>query len=146
MVQKRLGFKPYYKWIIFNTLYFSKSNFSLSESFKPYYKWIIFNTPCIEAKRYKWEARVLNLIINGLSSILTVVGTTVSSLWTFVLNLIINGLSSILYYLRVYSIYINYVLNLIINGLSSILYYDNSQFGKFMGFKPYYKWIIFNTR
>ena len=36
-------FKPYYKWITFNTEicnYFS----SIPGSFKPYYKWITFNT------------------------------------------------------------------------------------------------------
>ena len=39
----KLGFKPYYKWITFNT------NISInpplgSLGFKPYYKWITFNT------------------------------------------------------------------------------------------------------
>ena len=39
-----LGFKPYYKWITFNTFIFFfiiRENIS---SFKPYYKWITFNT------------------------------------------------------------------------------------------------------
>ena len=38
-----LGFKPYYKWITFNTiaiLIFVDVMFR----FKPYYKWITFNT------------------------------------------------------------------------------------------------------
>ena len=36
------GFKPYYKWIIFNInkVIYTRKN---SISFKPYYKWIIFN-------------------------------------------------------------------------------------------------------
>ena len=40
---KEQGFKPYYKWITFNTeypLYFSNALIR----FKPYYKWITFNT------------------------------------------------------------------------------------------------------
>ena len=40
------GFKPYYKWITFNTIprkYLVP--FQNEECFKPYYKWITFNTP-----------------------------------------------------------------------------------------------------
>ena len=38
----KTGFKPYYKWIIFNiSLYFTV--LFKSCGFKPYYKWIIFN-------------------------------------------------------------------------------------------------------
>ena len=89
------NFKPYYKWITFNTLvlvYFSIC-FSIFD-FKPYYKWITFNTAlfrCIQRiyiwnfkPYYKWITfntylyhqlellilQVLNLIINGLPSIL----------------------------------------------------------------------------
>ena len=61
---------------------------------------------------------VLNLIINGLPSILKL---NFSSFFTFyiVLNLIINGLPSIL--VNVYSYHYKVlVLNLIINGLPSI--------------------------
>ena len=38
-----IGFKPYYKWITFNT---DKDKLvkKLKSSFKPYYKWITFNT------------------------------------------------------------------------------------------------------
>ena len=40
----RMGFKPYYKWITFNTA-MGKTAFALNLlSFKPYYKWITFNT------------------------------------------------------------------------------------------------------
>ena len=37
------GFKPYYKWITFNTLLKDVTKFQ-NEGFKPYYKWITFNT------------------------------------------------------------------------------------------------------
>ena len=37
------GFKPYYKWITFNTMYVAEENGGLA-GFKPYYKWITFNT------------------------------------------------------------------------------------------------------
>ena len=38
-----LRFKPYYKWITFNTK-FKIFNGLFNWSFKPYYKWITFNT------------------------------------------------------------------------------------------------------
>ena len=38
------GFKPYYKWITFNTFIKAQQKNSPAESFKPYYKWITFNT------------------------------------------------------------------------------------------------------
>ena len=39
-----------------------------------------------------------------------------------------------------------WVLNLIINGLPSILQYSSTfDVGNNAGFKPYYKWITFNT-
>ena len=61
-------------------------------SFKPYYKWITFNTMVVESVLQ--GPVVLNLIINGLPSILKVL---VSLRWSgAVLNLIINGLPSIL--------------------------------------------------
>ena len=43
VVSMKLRFKPYYKWITFNTLrrYCMILAFI---SFKPYYKWITFNT------------------------------------------------------------------------------------------------------
>ena len=41
----QLSFKPYYKWITFNT---EEANWYAdqigSDGFKPYYKWITFNT------------------------------------------------------------------------------------------------------
>ena len=90
------GFKPYYKWITFNTSAKYKFEFAHPNlCFKPYYKWITFNTVCIRDKKeieekvsfkpyYKWITfntindveledglqKVLNLIINGLPSIL----------------------------------------------------------------------------
>ena len=87
------SFKPYYKWITFNTEKLIARLKSLAISFKPYYKWITFNTeredglqkPLTEESfkpYYKWITfntvillstvpafLVLNLIINGLPSI-----------------------------------------------------------------------------
>ena len=43
--KNKQSFKPYYKWITFNTLYFKiKEKMTYEKSFKPYYKWITFNT------------------------------------------------------------------------------------------------------
>ena len=39
-----LGFKPYYKWITFNTCKDKEAIKNKYYSFKPYYKWITFNT------------------------------------------------------------------------------------------------------
>ena len=60
---KMRSFKPYYKWIIFNTKF---DNVEVGEyySFKPYYKWIIFNTRSSRLKLIEGYM-VLNLIING---------------------------------------------------------------------------------
>ena len=61
--------------------------------FKPYYKWITFN---IEGAKFQIGLEievVLNLIINGLPSILTI--SCVIDFKHEVLNLIINGLPSI---------------------------------------------------
>ena len=38
------GFKPYYKWITFNTLVQGHMGATYTLGFKPYYKWITFNT------------------------------------------------------------------------------------------------------
>ena len=41
----KLSFKPYYKWITFNTSKYKKPDGLASIiGFKPYYKWITFNT------------------------------------------------------------------------------------------------------
>ena len=90
-----MSFKPYYKWITFNT---EECKFITPYlgSFKPYYKWITFNT------------------------------------WSFI------------YASRNRK---NSVLNLIINGLPSIQNLGGSKYGKkSRSFKPYYKWITFNTK
>ena len=39
-----ISFKPYYKWITFNTLVLIITERKKEQSFKPYYKWITFNT------------------------------------------------------------------------------------------------------
>ena len=56
-------FKPYYKWITFNTLIQVLADNYLY-SFKPYYKWITFNT-VIAVNHNLGVIDVLNLIING---------------------------------------------------------------------------------
>ena len=113
-----MSFKPYYKWITFNTLpsvsvrnnivpvlnliinglpsirkmgYLRNS--SLDSGFKPYYKWITFNTENL-AKRLEDPDIVLNLIINGLPSIRKI-KSFIEPIKYRVLNLIINGLPSI---------------------------------------------------
>ena len=68
---KSLGvsFKPYYKWNTFNT---QRRRFSLGPSrrcFKPYYKWNTFNTSN-KPNEIGTIVEVLNLIINGIPSIL----------------------------------------------------------------------------
>ena len=61
---KFLSFKPYYKWITFNTITLSGPEQWTTLSFKPYYKWITFNT--LETGRsIDMLLKVLNLIING---------------------------------------------------------------------------------
>ena len=59
-----LSFKPYYKWITFNTKKEEYINDRNEKGFKPYYKWITFNTifPSIHIDIVD---SVLNLIING---------------------------------------------------------------------------------
>ena len=62
-------------------------------SFKPYYKWITFNM--VNWYFESWKiGKVLNLIINGLPSIL-LTEKNMHKKKTLVLNLIINGLPSI---------------------------------------------------
>ena len=38
-----LSFKPYYKWIVLNTIKERKEKYQ-NNCFKPYYKWIVLNT------------------------------------------------------------------------------------------------------
>ena len=63
-------------------------------SFKPYYKWITFNTMDDMSINYDIYNQVLNLIINGLPSILEK-EVNQKTQKAIVLNLIINGLPSI---------------------------------------------------
>ncbi len=67
--------------------------------------------------------KVLNLIINGLPSILELKLNIKVLRHLRVLNLIINGLPSILNDETLEGSFIRKVLNLIINGLPSILFY-----------------------
>ena len=57
------GFKPYYKWIIFNIIVANSLECSVI-GFKPYYKWIIFNIMS-DSEFQVVAVGVLNLIING---------------------------------------------------------------------------------
>ena len=144
----------------------------LSNSFKPYYKWITFNTHACLLIDFFGLALVLNLIINGLPSILKASSLTISPVF-LVLNLIINGLPSIQFLFTRYDgakltcfkpyykwitfntktylsgkllTYSALVLNLIINGLPSIQNSENLvNRVSLQSFKPYYKWITFNT-
>ena len=50
--------------------------YSIAHGFKPYYKWITFNTEVKTTKQEAQNIQVLNLIINGLPSILRSYGTT----------------------------------------------------------------------
>ena len=93
----------------------------LYQRFKPCYKWITFNTTISSLIIYKLSIKVLNLVINGLPSILGNIKFSSSKLDMIVLNLVINGLPSIL------------------AGDISI------QILVLVRFKPCYKWITFNT-
>ena len=64
-VSSVLRFKPYYKWITFNTKHVVTEVQPVG--FKPYYKWITFNT--LTKIPQGLNSAVLNLIINGLPSI-----------------------------------------------------------------------------
>ena len=59
-----MSFKPYYKWITFNTKADTLGDLMDEMSFKPYYKWITFNTLQILYITIE-QIIVLNLIING---------------------------------------------------------------------------------
>ena len=93
--------------------------------------------------------KVLNLVINGLPSILLELPEDLKKQWSQVLNLVINGLPSILLDFKGNSSSDIDVLNLVINGLPSILVNGakNLSGNYFYGsFKPCYKWITFNTQ
>ena len=64
-------FKPCYKWITFNTQIKLFYLFGTHDCFKPCYKWITFNTK-EKMNQYIRKCGVLNLVINGLPSILLI--------------------------------------------------------------------------
>ena len=72
MTNKELvkSFKPCYKWNTFNTGYNNKVHNLVMKSFKPCYKWNTFNTKQEIGNHYDNDATVLNLVINGIPSIL----------------------------------------------------------------------------
>ena len=64
------SFKPCYKWNTFNTVVVEFVNGMREYCFKPCYKWNTFNTiPAIRKSRC--NSWVLNLVINGIPSILS---------------------------------------------------------------------------
>ena len=88
--------------------------------FKPCYKWITFNTKGDKWFHVSTLVEVLNLVINGLPSILTTINP---HNWSFIC-----------------------VLNLVINGLPSIHTPESEEYNNWkFCFKPCYKWITFNT-
>ena len=68
---------------------------SLGVGFKPYYNWNTFNTMFTVIIELKGFGRVLNLIITGIPSIQQT-STVLGKLYSEVLNLIITGIPSIL--------------------------------------------------
>ena len=88
---------------------------------------------------------VLNLVINGIPSILKYNQDRVTALMLKVLNLVINGIPSILLG-RNGGNSVIIVLNLVINGIPSIprLHLDAFRRER-ASFKPCYKWNTFNT-
>ena len=90
----KLCFKPYYKWNTFNTEWGDWNEDFGKYRFKPYYKWNTFNT-MVTFTEMDSLVSVLNLIINGIPSILKE-NAGVEELYLQVLNLIINGIPSIL--------------------------------------------------
>ena len=90
-----MGFKPCYKWITFNTGV-RICVITKRDGFKPCYKWITFNTTELTTCEKGFAAKVLNLVINGLPSILKDTKRVEAFGYIYVLNLVINGLPSIL--------------------------------------------------
>ena len=92
---------------------------------------------------------VLNLVINGIPSILRLKDKFNSLFGIRVLNLVINGIPSILPKRNIWKRYEGQVLNLVINGIPSI-HEDLVEMGfswkLLTSFKPCYKWNTFNTR
>ena len=113
-------------------------------SFKPYYKWNTFNTERIKTSYKKW-IQVLNLIINGIPSILWLSLNLELMKYSFKPYYkwnTFNTLKGIDESLK----RIEEVLNLIINGIPSIPSINSGSYGfNLWGFKPYYKWNTFNT-
>ena len=51
------GFKPYYKWIVLNTIKLLEVfKMRAQDGFKPYYKWIVLNTSC-SYRQFRWLAK-----------------------------------------------------------------------------------------
>ena len=77
-------FKPCYKWITFNTYLDMFVYRIILLGFKPCYKWITFNTDKIlEVMQEEADRIVLNLVINGLPSILEEEEVKISDLRSF---------------------------------------------------------------
>ena len=116
------------------------------KSFKPYYKWITFNTAKLDTIGICFPI-VLNLIINGLPSIQFLFtrydGAKLTCFKPYYKWITFNTKTYLSGKLLTYSAL---VLNLIINGLPSIQNSENLvNRVSLQSFKPYYKWITFNT-
>ena len=114
------GFKPCYKWNTFNTVVVVENNVNkVTSGFKPCYKWNTFNTKKITSNCSLELAKVLNLVISGIPSILT---NPMSEDWKdfSVLNLVISGIPSILGLTIDFATLALPVLNLVISGIPSI--------------------------
>ena len=118
--KKILSFKPYYKWITFNTLEDIQKELH-DTCFKPYYKWITFNT--ISANYNKANSAFCFKPYYKWITFNTEFQKQTS-----------------------HQEHLHQVLNLIINGLPSILQKHFHQMLSLECFKPYYKWITFNTK
>ena len=161
-----IGFKPYYKWNTFNTTE-SVMDFGGYGGFKPYYKWNTFNT-LLQNKEIAGVNPVLNLIINGIPSILQVKQLYVLNLigfkpyykWNTFNTLDRDQITQLNDSFKPYykwntfntverkmllSVLTTTVLNLIINGIPSILKKIFDDMPPDTSFKPYYKWNTFNT-
>ena len=101
----------------------------------------------LQYRRYWNNARnrkkVLNLVINGIPSILKLLENLTENITSFKPYYKWNTFNTPQYH-PVY--YILVVLNLIINGIPSILGSIAWYSFDILGFKPYYKWNTFNTK
>ena len=110
-------FKPCYKWNTFNTKA-TKIYIMSWWRFKPCYKWNTFNTNCKVGYLCHFCSSVLNLVINGIPSILLCAFGSDSEYGSFKPCYKWNTFNTECSYVKPYSKTL--VLNLVINGIPSI--------------------------